>query len=230
MGVAVQLFPFDNIKFYQKIVPELRRGLKSTFLRSEFLAYQKTYFYFESPPDINILNNFDKVYDVEFKYHLDSINIQNKFSLSWYEETVRFFEYLVGHHCLDSTLFYSIGRYNPDLYFDKTIEKSIASHVIKKLSDWKLFWTHNGGGWNEGFRGWVTNEDVELLLLDLPSLKINDNMSLKEFDDFIQFLKILKSSNKGILCGADLILKIPPYKTKTPYGLQSYRDNADVCC
>ena len=227
MGVSVQLFPFDNIKFYQKIVPELRKGLKSDFLRREFLTYQKSYSFFESPPNIDILDNFDKISDAEFKYHLDSINIQNKFSISWYEETARFFEFLIGHQCLDSSLFYSIGRYYPDLFFDKTLQKSIASDVIRKLSDRKVFWTHNGGGWNEGIRAWVSNEDVELLLLDLPSLKINETLTSKELDDFILFLKILKSSNKGILCGADLILKIPPYKTKTPYGLQSYRDNSD---
>lgn len=96
---------------------------------------------------------------------------------------------------------------------------------MNMLSDRKLFWTHSGGGWKEGIRGWITNEDVELLILDLPSLKINDDLTTKEFDEFIKFLKILKLSNKGILCGADLILDIPPYKNNSRYGLQSYQDN-----
>jgi hypothetical protein len=215
MGRLVQLFPFDNKKFYQKIVPELRKGLKSEFLCNEFLEYKKTLFNFDGLPNIDIIDNFTKISDVEFKYHSDSIHYQNMFSIPWYEETERFFEFIIGNQCLDLTHFYSIGTYYPDIFFDKTQRNSIAFDVINKLADNKIFWKHYDGG----ICGWISNEDVELLLWDLPSLKINEDLTFKELDNFIQFLNILKSSNKGILCGVDLVLKIPPYKTR--YGIQS---------
>ena len=207
MGVYGAIYQLDFEQLENVCIPRMKKG---DFSERDFQGWYSDPF----REDRQVLINNPQYLDDSFQ-HIKPEMIKhedprkNKYMVPFYEQYALFFEKQVYRTCIiDDPDFYISKWYLTSLFEDKSIDflyrqrHSVAFDILKKL-DGPCFWTRSSGGYFEGIRSWITPAEVELLLVDLPSLEERKG-DPEKMDRFKEFLESTVERKYGLLNGGDL--------------------------
>ncbi|MFZ0598813.1 MAG: hypothetical protein WAM46_17645, partial [Flavobacterium sp.] len=177
MGYWRTLHLFDDKKFYNEVVPELK-GETGDLTPSclEFLKHysiggishlsnEKLNSLVEQNIQtiISISNSLDETFKIHHEFHkITNYDNQNLFlnSLEGYYEFCKFLEYYLFKTCADFNPHLGLGKGGVSRNFN-IHRKTLSYNIIEELDDWNDFLSQD----RMGITNWITNEDIQLLFL-----------------------------------------------------------------
>ncbi|MDJ1479323.1 hypothetical protein QNI16_02430 [Cytophagaceae bacterium YF14B1] len=207
MGTWYSLYPFDEEKFTETVVPSLKRGLADR--PDLFDLYKQTRLDHHTNLTTDIIASVASSLDAEFKSYPGYDPFSNDLSTfekenPWYYEWSALFELVVFHECAYYKPELYCGKFGINSRFTDTSQGSVAYGILGDIAN-ETIHTY----YTIGIVNWITNEDVKLLLIDFDNLKRRNNPgddSEHELydEDFYNLLLLADKHSLGLLYGADL--------------------------
>ncbi|MEN2400174.1 hypothetical protein GKZ90_0010320 [Flavobacterium sp. MC2016-06] len=213
MGYWCTLHLFDDRKFYNEVVPELRGETGN--LSNDCLDFLKGYtvggisHLSDGKRDelvqhtiekiTSIANSLDKTFKIHDELHkIPEYKEQLSFlgKLEGYYEFCKFFEYYVFKTCADFYPHLILGKGGVYRNFEINV-KTLSCSIIAELDDWNAFICYD----SMGITSWITSEDVELLYLDKNNLLFTDN---ERAEGFLTLLEVAYNNKLGLIIGVDM--------------------------
>jgi hypothetical protein len=199
MGAWVTLHVFDPEKFQKELVP-LLKGQKGS-LEANYQRYLLTCLRHESKLEIGQIIEISRQFDdtmSHFSGYAGKTNSEEFWEFfDWHYEYARFFTVMIFTHCADLYPYFRTGKVGMVGRMSYKKAPSLAENVLWRLYDYKHFSPHG-----MGITGWLTQEEMEFLLLDLDNIYGDDNFEMR--DEFEAFVKKLAAQKLSILQTIDV--------------------------
>lgn len=199
MGAWVTLHVFDPEKLQKELVPRLK-GQKGD-LETDYLSYLKTCVGHKSNLNIEQIIDISRQFDdalSHFSGYAGKTNSEEFWEFfDWHYEYARFFTVMIFTHCADLYPYFRTGKIGiaGRMSYKKT--SSLAESLLWRLYDYQHFSPHG-----MGITGWLAQEEMELLLLDLDNIYDDDNFEMR--DEFEAFVKKIAAQKLSILQTIDV--------------------------
>ena len=217
MGYWCTLHLFDEKKFYQEGISMLKGETGNlsevcfNFLKNHLvggfsnLSIHEINLIVEQKKQriINISSSLDNTFLISSELNNIKDNENRNFflnNLDGYYDFCKFFEYFVFNYYSDFFPHLILGKGGALRNFDLKV-KSISYEIISKLDYWNEFLC----GFDSGITNWLSNEDVNLIYLDMENLNPIENNSSEGFQSII---KIAKNKELGLIIGVNMIEQI----------------------
>lgn len=199
MGAWVTLHVFDSEKFQKELVPRLK-GQKGD-LEADYLCYLKTCVGHKSNLNIEQIITVSRQFDdtlSHFSGYSGKTNSEDFWDFfDWHYEYARFFTVMIFTHCADLYPYFRTGKIGMAGRMNYKKASSLAEDILWRLYDYRHFSPHG-----MGITGWLTQEEMELLLLDFDNIYDEDEFEMR--DEFEAFVKKLAAQKLSILQTIDV--------------------------
>ncbi|MBO0593994.1 hypothetical protein I2486_21550 [Cellulophaga sp. E16_2] len=213
MGYWCTLHLFNEEKFYSETVLELK-GQVGNLLPSykEFLRTNVTgginHLTIKEIDEL-ALSQLEKIYKISNSFNetfknypafhsLKNWDLELNFlgSLEGHYEFCKFFEYYIFEKCSDFYPHIPLGKGGVTRNFDLK-PNTYSNNIIGALDSWNHFFLQD----MFGITNWISNEDIELLILDKQNLVFEENIIAEAT---IRFIEIANQNKLRLLAGVDL--------------------------
>lgn len=210
MGAWITLHVFDPKKFQKELVPRLK-GQKEN-LEVDYQRYLLTCLNHQSNLDIGQIIEISRQFDDTLSHFLGYQGKTNSEEFwdffGWHYEYTRFFTLMLFTYCADLYPYFRTGKHGIVLRMSYRQSQSLAQNILEKLYDYRQFSPHYSG-----ISGWLSQEELELLLLDFDNVYNDDEFEMR--DEFGAFMQKLATQKLSILQTIDVhhneLAKILPH-------------------